>query len=118
MTHTKIYFYRNLHTGTFSAKYRGLVIDHPECVLVVNATLSVSTQGRERVIETKRKNVHATVGATPENVFVMSAYKPDVSRLIPVYYNPYKTASFMCENEPIHNVDALLLMDNKMYKVV
>lgn len=88
----KYYIYRNLHTNTFSVKYRGKVIDHPTSFLANGATFKVSKAGQNRVKAEKRKNVHACV--------VVDSYKPIQWENIPdfceeLYYNPYKTKTFI-----------------------
>lgn len=56
--------YRNLHKKCYSISYNGIVIMHTTRVIADNATLYVSEAGRQRVLATGRKNVHAFVQAT------------------------------------------------------
>lgn len=108
----KYYLYRNLHTNSFSIKYRGKVIEHPQYCILKGCEFKVSKSGQARVRREKRKNVHATVAAetwtwaTPHN---LDDYEE-------IYYNPYKTDTFVNkENEPVYNADIVLCQDNKIY---
>lgn len=56
--------YRNLHKGGFSircAKTK-LVLAHAENVILKNVKFVVSQAGREKVVQSKRKAVHAVIG--------------------------------------------------------
>lgn len=56
--------YRNLHKKCYSVSYNGIVIMHTTRIIADNATLFVSEAGRQRVLATGHKNVHAYVQAT------------------------------------------------------
>lgn len=94
--------YRNLHKKCFSvqAKENGrwLVIAHCHEIYLTGVTFKVSQAGRERVIREQRKNVHAFIEGTwvqyPDND---GAFRD--SRV--VKYNPYKSAHFTIDNQPI-----------------
>lgn len=53
--------YRNLHNGRWSIRSAasGLVLAHADKVVLCNATFKVREAGRQKVIQEKRKNVHA-----------------------------------------------------------
>lgn len=55
--------YRNLNNGSWSIRSSdsGLIVAHGQAVLLVNAEFKVSEAGRQRVIQEKRKNVHAHI---------------------------------------------------------
>lgn len=55
--------YRNLHNGSWSIRSveSGLIVAHAQSVVLDNATFKVSEAGRNRVLQEKRKNVHAVV---------------------------------------------------------
>lgn len=62
----KVYVYWNLHNNCFSIKaldgrWKGKVVAHASQVLIREAEYYVNQKGRERVIENKRKEVHAGV---------------------------------------------------------
>jgi len=109
----KFYFYRNLHTGTFSVQHKQKVTDHPKAAIACGCTFKVSETLRKRVVETKRKNVHAKVGCT--------RYAPESQRryviLDEVTYNPYTHEQFLCNGLPIYNAKYVLLKDNRIYLI-
>jgi len=106
----KHYLYRNLHTGTFSLKFKGKVIAHPSILIMRDVLFKVSAKGRARVLASKRKNVHATVAGTPSLL-------PYTYTQEEVYYNPYKTATFInkATGIPVLSADLVLCQDNKIY---
>ena len=105
MRKAKYYIYRNLHTGTFSVRYKGKVIDHPTLIWGVNASFKVNAVGREKVILSKRKNVHAFI--------VVESYTEEhpIGFTKEVTYNPYTHKTFI----PNKNVDGVLCINNKIY---
>lgn len=105
-----VYVYRNLHTHNFSI-YQQEVKAHTNTLILSNVTFHVSEKGRQRVINQKRKNVHAKVKGVITNL------NPDNYQLTPIYYNPYTTEQFTINNQPIYQTDLILLKDNKMYKM-
>lgn len=92
---TKCRIYKNLHNGLFSVMQNGKVVAHVESFLLSEVSFFVSLQGRERVIKTKQKNVHAFVSGIIDQVnnnfedIILS--NPDKT----VYYNPYLYNSFV-----------------------
>lgn len=105
----KVYF--NLHKKCFSVQQKGLVVAHTNEILLTGATFKVSEAGRQRVIKTKRKNVHAFVVG-----YVVGGYVGNVTSdrdsWKSVTYNPYKYSSFvMREGEtPITDADVVSLV--------
>lgn len=63
----KVYVYRNTRAGNYSIRVRGVVNCHADWVRIdgsyrdVPLGFQVSLKGRERVLRTKQKNVHAYV---------------------------------------------------------
>jgi len=58
--------YRNLHKDLYSVRIlegpsKGRVVAHCSRIMVENAEFVVSERGRQRVIEERRKNVHAFI---------------------------------------------------------
>ena len=111
MNAAKYYIYRNLHTGGFSVKYRGLVVDRQDSLIAENVTLKVNEIGRQRVINKKRKNVHAYVVCDK----YISANKESIDKLPVITYNPYKSSQFTCGKDPITNAKKVLFKDQKCY---
>lgn len=106
----KYYIYRNLHTGNFSVKHKGIVIAHVDNAVLKGCRFKVSEKGRQRVIHEKRKNVHATIACDEYN-----GEKILTDGMKEVYYNPYKTESFMIDNTQIINADKVYIDNNKVY---
>ncbi len=105
MNAAKYYIYRNLHTGGFSVKYKGRVIDRLNTMRATGVTFKVSEKGRQKVISEKRKNVHAFVVAdkyTKERWPIVPVIM-DVDDSIKIRYNPYKGAHFTCNGFDIHS---------------
>jgi hypothetical protein len=106
----KVAVYFNLHKNIFSVQSRekesyGRVIDHVESVVLNAPTFVVRQAGRKKVIEDKKKNVHAfVVGHITDGVEVLS--KEEV-----VTYNPYKYTSFVKEEtkEPVSKAECAVI---------
>lgn len=98
--------YRNLHSGTWSAKavrapasMRGRVVAHPLRVVLADATFRVNARGRDKVRATCSKNVHSVVRGEPR------ARRPawPARLVVDVGYNPYLFDSFvvLANGQPI-----------------
>ena len=111
MSVAKYYIYRNLHTGGFSIKLRGIVVDRQTSLIAEGVTLKVNENGRQRVINEKRKNVHAYVVCDK----YISANKESIDSLPIITYNPYKSSQFTCGKDPITNAKKVLFKDKKCY---
>lgn len=85
--------YRNLHKNCYSVKQGGLVRAHMDVVRLYDCTFKVNQRGRQRVVETGRKNVHARVCG------YVSATANRNPNSVPnrIFYNPYKWNGFMQE---------------------
>lgn len=115
--------YRNLHKQQYSvmdAKTR-LVQRHAQAVLLANVTFRVSESGRQRVLQEKRKNVHAFVCGQDmgeplcgeeEVTFGLS-----IGEMVKVSYNPYKGGTFVrCDTfEPVHSAEIAWVMPSGVY---
>ena len=109
----RVYVYFNLHRKCFSVKalegeHKGRVVHHTHSLYLQNATFKVSQKGRERVLRTKRKNVHAGVVGT----FVTTFQVADPALCShPVTYNPYKYSQFVDVGtlKPVHTAEAVYL---------
>ena len=113
MDMSRYHVYRNLRTKTFSLKYKGRVIGHPQELLLQDAEFHVLESGRRRVIKERRKNVHAVIKA-------QWIHRPHLIRILEkeeVYYNPYKTATFTIKatGEPVHEASMVMAKDNQIF---
>ena len=79
--------YRNLHKNSFSVVQGGLVVAHADQLCLRDAKPFVSEIGRERVINSKRKEVHAWIEGYLDN-------KQPPRNCLVVKYNPYKYSKF------------------------
>lgn len=89
--------YRNLHTGKWSVRAvdgpdKGKVIAHVDEIGLWGAEYRVSQAGRERVIRTGVKNVHAVVRG---KVSTYIPHKRLVAMRQRVAYNPFRFGTFM-----------------------
>jgi len=127
MRKARYYIYRNLHKpGCFSVKHRGKVILTSKDILAFDVEFRVSEAGRKRVIEEKRKNVHAY--AVTDRFYT---YQDDISNSVfeqyvsgkkkkEITYNPYTMNSFSWneDKKKIKGlVDTVLLSNNKVYSI-
>ena len=107
----RYYVYRNLHTGTFSLRYKDRVIDHPTEIILKDVHYSVSQSGRQKVRKEKRKNVHATVNGfisdPPLHYYMVGE----------ITYNPYTHEFFEFKGNPIAASDWVLCKNNKIYLI-
>lgn len=109
------YLYRNLHTGTFSVKFRGKVTHHPDFVIMNDVEFKVSEKGRNRVLNEKQKNVHAYVAYLTEDDTIDVTI--NVDKLREVCYNPYLYNCFVLKDsgEPIFRATKAFAYNNKIY---
>jgi len=118
----KAFVYFNLHRKCYSIKalegrYKGRVVAHADRVLLRDVTFKVSEAGRQRVLQEKRKNVHAGVvgsleafdgDARIECFRLFSGWDKEDVRYAryataegqPVTYNPYRWDSFVTTDGP------------------
>ena len=91
--------YRNLNTGTLSAQEKvggsWKVTGHPNRVKLKNAKFMVNEGGRQRVLKSGQKNVHAYVQGELVGNGSVSGEK--------VVYDPYKMDSFKSKGKKIKN---------------
>ena len=95
--------YWNLHRHLYSVQQNGLVVGHTECIALNDVTFKVSQAGRNRVLNEKRKNVHA---------FIIGTIVPrGTAGETRITYNPYKYSTFVSrENElPIFKAASVTL---------
>lgn len=88
-----VYVYRNLHgrdATKYSVRQHGLVVAHTNNLYLRSVDFIVSETGRQKVIKTKRKNVHAFVKGF---IYKMDERYLKYSYLIT--YDPYRDSCFM-----------------------
>lgn len=94
----KVFCYFNLHKLCWSVKAlegprKGTVIAHLQTIALSDVTFKVSEAGRQRVLNQKRKNVHAgVVGQWDKCDTPAPAWK---NKGLAVSYNPYKAPTFV-----------------------
>lgn len=92
------FVYRNLHKKTYSLRSQGIVRAHADWVMLTDVTFKVSEVGRQKVIATRRKNVHAgCLGvqvSTDVNEIAANLLLQE-KNLVQVWYNPYQTVTFV-----------------------
>lgn len=106
-----LYIYRNLRTGGFSVRHKGLVIERIQEGVAFDAMFKVNEAGRQRVLAERQKNIHSFVVARG------LARKTDrlLDGLKEIYYNPYKQDCFTVDGAPIQHAQAVLLKGGKCY---
>jgi hypothetical protein len=93
----KVFVYRNLHKKQWSIKQFGLVVGHAEVLLIRDAEFKVGEAGRQRVLQEKKKNVHAGIfGYVANPSEIKATYQDDdhIHYHLPVEYNPYPAGCF------------------------
>jgi hypothetical protein len=106
----KVFVYFNLHKKCWSVKAlegpcKGRVVRHARLVYLTNVTPKVSEAGRQRVVRTGRKNVHAGIVGTmqfaagddspAEWSSAVLHLKRQFVRADAVTYNPYRFETFV-----------------------
>lgn len=103
----KVQVYFNLHKKCYSVrdKKTRLVIAHVNEICLGDVTFKVSEKGRQRVLASKQKNVHALVEGT---ILSYGAFKRDMRG---VEYNPYKYESFItrADKQPIESANEVYM---------
>jgi hypothetical protein len=109
----KYYIYRNLQTGGFSVKYRGLVIQHIKDVpiLITDAKFKVNEKSRQRVVRENQKNVHAFIVC--DNFSTGPQYIID--KINKVVYNPYKHSTFMFKGRSVEEAWTVYLNNGECF---
>ncbi len=116
-TGQRVHVYRNLHKNCWSIKddRTGLVLGHAQNVLLKSAHFHVNERGRQRVLQTGNKNVHAWVDGyywDSNEETPIHTYKHSIA-----YYNPRKVDSFVdiTTNEPLSGVFDLVVLGHSAY---
>ncbi len=115
----RVDIYRNLNreTGTFSIRaaegpHRGRVLGHAQQVELSECTFHVSARGRARVLERRRKEVHAVIRGVLQAASTQVQERASSLTLClaafgeparQVTYDPYRYATFV-DKETLHSV--------------
>jgi len=92
--------YRNLRKNCFSIRYKGKVIAHETDIIASQVSFKVSEAGRQRVLRTKQKNVHAVIVCdsyvvfTPADRYKCGCHIAKLTNPIEITYNPHTMTSF------------------------
>lgn len=110
----RVFVYRNLHRQCFSIKAlegpnKGRVIARRDFVELTGVRFKVSEAGRQRVLRTGQKNVHAgVVGEWTDS------QEMDTADTQPVRYNPRECSTFLTQDgQPIFEASKALLILGK-----
>lgn len=108
----KVYVYFNLHKHCWSIRHKNRVIAHTNYVELENAQFKVSKPGRERVLKTKQKNVHAFVCGNL--VSLEKTRETEGGEL--VTYNPYKFETFVkvADETPVLDAEVVIMENRKV----
>ncbi len=118
MNTNRVEVYKNLTRGCWSVRdlKTGRVIDHVNQIYIKDAKLVVRPAGRQKVLDTKQKNVHAFIRGQVDHS-KEGWIKNRFNSLAEVKYNPYENETFIQINSdgtsiPIHEVDQIYLNSN------
>lgn len=109
--------YRNLHKDCYSVKQDGVVVGHTQRINLRDCTFHVSAALRDKVRESKVKNVHALIqGYVTDNMDEFHFYRATPSRVKQVYYNPYLCDSFVINggNDTIESAPLVAMTWNEV----
>lgn len=96
--------YKNIHKNLYSIRQNGKVVGHTNKILLKNCSFIVHQRGREQVVRTKRKMVHAWVKGYVTDSAIGVFTIPRIIYILParIKYNPYRWDSFICDNLTNH----------------
>lgn len=95
--------YRNLTRSCLSLQHAGRVIGHVHAVLIVDARPVISEAGRQRVIATGRKQVHAYIEGRARRVSLHEAreiHRAHRDTAQGISYNPTRGPGFEFRDRP------------------
>lgn len=95
----------------YSVRQFGKVVAHTDNIVLRGCKFIVNESGRQRVIKTKQKNVHAYIKGY---VATVDSIQLSFSHL--VKYNPYKFGYFyISDNTPIKKAKIVYTQNNYLY---
>ena len=108
--------YRNLHKGCWSIQQNGLVKAHSDKFQLFDCEFLVNEKDRQRVIKTKRKNVHAFVRGYIWNIPTYVDHS-GINLIKQASYNPYVNNYFYDVNDlvSIHKAHFVRGVDGKLF---
>ena len=113
----RAFVYFNLHKRVFSVRNRktGRVVSHANTVWVEGAEFRVQEGGRQRVLQERRKNVHAGVCGAVSRLSEKLVVDPPGG--VEITYNPYDYDSFvtLADKIPVHNADKVVLSGKRVW---
>ena len=112
---TEVYY--NLHQKMLSVRVNGKVVAHAPAITLDNPTFHVSEAGRQRVLKSRRKNVHAWVRGDWNNYLHTGTSQIIPENSVEVTYNPYKYSTFVLAKDgtPIKNARYVAIHGRKIY---
>lgn len=122
----RVFVYYNSRQKNFSIRSLdqlgyGLVVGHADSLQITNAIFKVSEAGRQRVLRTNHKNVHAGIEGELDldwlNFNVEDVSFEDMPPMTTVRYNPYQFSSFVTEptKQPILVSNRVVIMNNTVF---
>ena len=91
----KVFIYKNLHKDCWSVKQDGLVKMHTHDLSLFDCSFRVNAKGREKVLEERRKNVHAGISGYIDLDWNEENVSREGQKTQLAMYNPYKYKSFV-----------------------
>ncbi len=94
--------FRNLNKKGvwYSIRQKGLTVAHASVLCLEDARFIVNQKTRERIVKTKRKEVHAYVEGHIVSIGLPNPVAPAI-----IKYNPFKYENFTCTNGNWFDVD-------------
>lgn len=103
--------YRNLHTDGYSVRQDGYVVGHTDRIILRDVEFVVQRAGRERVLRTGVRNVHAWVRG-----YVMEPRATPIH--VRVSYNPFVASYFWTDDgAPVERASRVTLVGRTMLMV-
>jgi hypothetical protein len=99
----RVEVYWNLRKKLYSVRHRGKVIAHLPFVTLRDVQWVVQPAGRRRVLEQRKKNVHAFARGTwlyGDDELQLTHDELRLTSRMPIMYNPYKHTSFVLRAAP------------------
>lgn len=113
----KVEVYRNIHHSCLSIRSLGLVLGHAQYVRLKDVRFVVRPTGRQRVLESKQKNVHAFA----KGILVQASNEPlePLESYSRVSYNPYRAGHFyrVADGSPIYEAETVLVTVDGVYLI-
>lgn len=115
----KYFVYYNLHKHVFSLKNNKTkkVEGRSRAVLMKDCVFKVSEKGRQRVLKTQQKNVHAGVLGEVVKTYIDMNDAPNIVDFVELTYNPYLFDSFVVKEtqERVQGAVEVLLLNKRIF---